>query len=275
MQRYRGTTFVIKYGGSFMDAPDPLPHMREIARDILFLHLTGIKPVIVHGGGKAITRAMEQAGLKPKFVSGLRVTDQATVRIVENVLSHQINPQIVQTLTEVGGAAVGFSGTQVFKCIKATVRTATGECIDPGFVGEVTAVDTQLIQQTLQSGTIPVISPTAIGPDQNVYNCNADVAAAQTAIALKARRLIYMTDVPGLMRDPKDPGTLIPHLAVAEVQSLKNQGVIASGMIPKVDSAVAAVRAGVEKVSFIDARMPHSILLEIFTDAGVGTEIVL
>ena len=272
LQRFRGHTFVIKYGGSFMDSPDAAVR-HSVARDIVFLAAAGIHPVVVHGGGKAITRAMEAAGLKATFVQGQRVTDEGAVKVVDQVLSREINPGVVQTLEGLGGKARGFAGTEIFRCQK--FFPAGDQAIDLGYVGEVIAVDTAPLQACIAGDCTPVISPTARGVDGKVYNCNADVAAAHTAIALKAKRLVFMSDVPGLMHDPQNPATLIPHLRSAEVDALKKKGVIDKGMIPKIDSAVAAVQAGVEKVSLVDGRVPHSVLLEIFTDAGVGTEVVL
>jgi len=271
--RFRGRTFVIKYGGSFMDSPDPA--LREgVARDVVFLAAAGIRPVVVHGGGKAITRAMEKAGLKASFVQGMRVTDEATAEVVERVLSCEINPEIVATINQLGGRARGFSGTELFQSRKLWLEDAAGEKVDGGFLGEVTAVKTEAVQDCLREGVTPVSSPTARGEDGRIYNCNADVAAAQMAIALKACRLIFMSDVPGVLRDAKDPATVISFLRVGEVDGLKKTGVIDQGMIPKVDSAVAALQAGVEKVSFVDGRVAHSMLLEIFTPEGLGTELI-
>jgi acetylglutamate kinase len=273
IQKFSGAAFVIKYGGSFMDSTDT--NVRNgVARDIVFLEAVEINPVVVHGGGKAITRAMELAGLKANFIQGQRLTDEATVKIVDDVLSRQINPDIVATIRTLGGAAQGFSGTEIFTCRKTWLRDASGQPQDIGFVGEVTKVNTAPLLKCIKQGITPVISPTARGEDGKIYNCNADVAAAQAAIALKAGRLVFMSDVPGLLRDPQDPATLIPHLRTSEVQSLKSSGVIDKGMIPKVDSAVAAIESGVEKVSFEDGRVEHAVLLEIFTDAGIGTEVV-
>jgi acetylglutamate kinase len=273
IQKFSGATFVIKYGGSFMDSTDT--NVRNgVARDIVFLEAVEINPVVVHGGGKAITRAMELAGLKANFIQGQRLTDEATVKIVDDVLSRQINPDIVATIRTLGGAAQGFSGTEIFTCRKTWLRDASGQPQGIGFVGEVTKVNTAPLLKCIRQGITPVISPTARGEDGKIYNCNADVAAAQAAIALKAGRLVFMSDVPGLLRDPQDPATLIPHLRTSEVQSLKSSGVIDKGMIPKVDSAVAAIESGVEKVSFVDGRVEHAVLLEIFTDAGIGTEVV-
>jgi acetylglutamate kinase len=273
IQKFSGATFVVKYGGSFMDSPEPEVR-NSVARDIVFLEAVEINPVVVHGGGKAITRAMEQAGLKANFIQGQRVTDQAAVQIVDDVLSRQINPEVVQAINSLGGVAKGFAGTDIFRCRRLLMKGAGGEEFDIGYVGEVVGVNVEPLLECVEQGITPVISPTARGEDGKVYNCNADVAAAQAAIALKARRLIFMSDVPGLMRDPKNPATLISTLRASEVAGLKQGGVIDKGMIPKVDSAVAAIKSGVEKVSFIDGRMPHSVLVEIFTDAGVGTEVV-
>lgn len=274
IQRFRSQIFVVKYGGSFMDSPDA--EVRNgVARDVVFLEAVGINPLVVHGGGKAITRAMEAAGLKANFVQGQRVTDEATAEVVEQVLSREINPEIVRTINSLGGKAKGFSGTEIFTCRKLHARGPKGEELDLGFVGEVFSVNTGPLRECIRRSITPVISPTARGEDGKIYNCNADVSAARTAIALKARRLVFMSDVPGLMRDPKDPATVIPHLKTSEVPGLKKAGIVDKGMIPKVDSAVAAIQSGVDKVSFVDGRVAHSVLLEIFTDAGVGTEVVL
>jgi acetylglutamate kinase len=274
IQRFRSQTFVVKYGGSFMDSPDPQVR-NGVARDIVFLEAVGINPVVVHGGGKAITRAMEAAGLKANFIQGQRVTDEATANVVEQVLSQEINPEIVRTINSLGGKAKGFAGSDIFSCRKLHVRGANGEELDIGYVGEVFKVNVEPLRECIRRSITPVISPTARGEDGKIYNCNADVSAAQTAITLKARRLVFMSDVPGLMRDPKDPSTVISTLKAAEVDGLKKAGIVDKGMIPKADSAVAAIQSGVDKVSFIDGRVQHSVLLEIFTDAGVGTEVVL
>jgi acetylglutamate kinase len=270
IQRFRSQIFVVKYGGSFMDSPDPEERHR-VARDIVFLEAVGINPVVVHGGGKAITRALEESGVKSQFVHGYRVTDEASAEIVDRVLSREINPEIVSAIAEFGGKARGLAGPEIFKCRKFSPETD----VDLGFVGEVSEVNVEPLRECIRRSVTPVISPTALGEDGKVYNCNADIAAAKTAIALKARRLVFMSDVPGLLRDPKDDASLLTHLAVSEVPKFRKTGVIGEGMIPKVDSAVSAIESGVEKVQFVDGRIPHSVLLEIFTDAGVGTEVVL
>ncbi|MFL6583967.1 MAG: acetylglutamate kinase [Chthoniobacterales bacterium] len=267
IQRFRNEVFVVKYGGSFMDSPSEEERDR-VAGDIVFLETVGINPVVVHGGGKAITRALERAGVQTRFVDGQRVTDASTVEVVERVLSHEINPEIVSAIAKLGGKAQGFSGTEIFRCRRFASK-------DLGFVGEVYEVEAAALRDCIRRGITPVVSPTARGDDGEIYNCNADIAAAQCAIALKARRLVYMSDVAGLLGNPADPQTLISHLRIEEVPELKERGVVDRGMVPKVDSAIRAIESGVEKVQFVDGRVPHSILLEIFTDAGVGTEVVV
>ncbi len=271
IQRFRSQIFVVKYGGSFMDSPDA-DERHRVARDIVFLEAVGINPVVVHGGGKAITRALEKTGTKSQFVHGYRVTDAASAEVVDRVLSREINPEIVQAIEAFGGKARGFAGPDIFRCRKFSVPNDEA---DLGFVGEVSEVNVEPLRECIRRSTTPVISPTALGEDGKVYNCNADIAAAKVAIALKARRLVFMSDVPGLLRDPKKSSSLLSHLAVSEVPKWRAKGVIGEGMIPKVDSAVAAIGSGVEKVQFVDGRIAHSVLLEIFTDAGVGTEVML
>jgi acetylglutamate kinase len=276
IQKFSGETFVVKYGGSFMDSPDA-EIRNSVARDIVFLEAVEINPVVVHGGGKAITRAMEKAGLTANFIQGQRVTDEATAQIVDQVLSREINPEVVKAINALGGQAVGFAGPDIFKCRKLWLddKENPGKKIDVGYVGEVIEVNVAPLKECIWCGHTPVISPTARGEDGKIYNCNADVAAAMTAIALNAKRLVFMSDVPGLMRDPKDVSTVIAHLQTGEVPALKAAGIVDKGMIPKVDSAVAAIKAGVEKVSFVDGRVPHAVMLEIFTDQGVGTVVAL
>jgi acetylglutamate kinase len=240
-----------------------------VARDVVFLEAVEINPVVVHGGGKRINKALAAAGVESRFVNGLRYTDAATVEVVDRVLSTEINPEIVDLINSLGGVAKGFAGTEIFTCKK---HARDGE--DYGFVGEVIGVNTAPLEECIAHGITPVISPTARDADGQVYNCNADLAAAQAAIALAAKRLVFMTDVRGLLRDPNDDATLISHLDIAEVDELKQAGIIATGMIPKVDSAVTAINAGVDKVALVNGQIHHAVLLEIFTDKGVGTEIV-
>ena len=273
IQKFRGSTFVVKYGGSFMDDADPAGRER-VAGDIAFLAAVGIQVVVVHGGGKAITRAMDKAGLKAEFRGGMRVTDAETVRIVERTLNEEINGEICSLLAQRGANPLGMPGNAVNLCERMTVRDEQGKPVDVGFVGDIKFVKTKLIKKALADGHLPVISPIALDAEDRPHNTNADVAAAAVAAALRARRLIFMSDVPGLLADPRDPSSLIPTLRIGEVDELKRKGVVAGGMIPKVDSAVAALRDGVRRVHFIDGRLPHSLLLEIFTDKGIGTEIV-
>lgn len=273
IQKFRGSTFVVKYGGSFMD--DPSPEGRDrVATDIAFLAAVGIQVVVVHGGGKAITRAMETAGIKSEFRGGMRVTDAATVKIVEDTLNKEINGQICDSLRARGANPLGMPGNHVNLCEKLLGTDEEGNPIDIGFVGDIKFVKAKLIKKALADGFLPVVSPMALDGDDQPYNTNADVAAAAIANSLRARRLIFMSDVPGLLADAKDPSTLITTLKVSEVDELKKKGVIAGGMIPKVDSAVKALKEGVRRVHFIDGRVPHSLLLEVFTDKGIGTEIV-
>lgn len=273
IQRFHDSIFVVKYGGSFMDSDDP--EVRErVAADIVFLNSVGIKVVVVHGGGKAISRAMERSGIVPQWRNGIRVTDEKTIRIVESTLNNEINADICAMIARRNGDALGMPGNLVNLCEKMTARDDDGNAVDLGFVGEIKSVKTKLIKKALAEGKIPVISPIALDENDRPYNTNADAAASAVASALKARRLVFMSDVPGLLANPKDPSTLISTLRVHEVPELKRTGVISAGMIPKVDSAVRALQSGVRRVHFIDGRTPHSLLLEIFTDKGVGTEII-
>src|SRR3954470_7442083 len=272
IQDFHGSTFVVKYGGSFMDDPDPTVRT-SVATDIAFLSAVGINVVVVHGGGKAISRAMDEAGLKPNFVNGLRVTDEATIAIVKKTLDEVVNKDVCDTLRAVRANPKGLPGDTVIVCEKLTVDD-DGKSIDLGYVGDVTEVKVKLIKKEIAEGFMPVISPVAEGYDGKPYNVNADTVAGRVASALRARRLVYMSDVPGLLADPKNPASLISSLKVGEVEGLKKKGVIDKGMRPKVQSAVRALEEGVQRVHFVDGRMPHSLLLEIFTDKGIGREVV-
>jgi acetylglutamate kinase len=272
IQDFRGSIFVVKYGGSFMDDPDPTMRQR-VATDIAFLAAVGIHVVVVHGGGKAISRAMEGSGLKANFVNGLRVTDEATIAIVKKTLDEVVNKDVCDILRAVRANPKGMPGDSVLVCEKLTVDD-DGKPVDLGYVGDVTEVKVKMIKKEIAEGFMPVISPVAEGLDGKPYNVNADVAAGRVASALRARRLVYMSDVPGLLADFKNPETLISTVKVSEVDGLKKKGIVDKGMRPKVQSAVRALEEGVQRVHFIDGRMPHSLLLEIFTDKGVGTEIV-
>jgi acetylglutamate kinase len=272
IQDFRGSTFVVKYGGSFMDDPDPTARTR-VAHDIAFFAAVGINIVVVHGGGKAITRAMEQSGLKANFVNGLRVTDEATIAVVKKTLDEIVNREVCDAIISAKGKPKGLPGDSVLVCQKLTADD-DGRELDLGYVGDVTEVKVKLIKKEISEGYVPVISPVAEGYDGKPYNVNADLVAGRVASALRARRLVYMSDVPGLLANPSDASTLISTLKVSQVDELKKKGVIDKGMRPKVQSAIRALQDGVQRVHFIDGRLPHSLLLEIFTDTGIGTEIV-
>ena len=272
IQDFRGSIFVIKYGGSFMDDPDPTVRTR-VAYDIAFLAAVGINVVVVHGGGKAITKAMEASGLKASFVNGLRVTDEATIAVVKKTLDEVVNKDVCGAITIAQGRPLGMPGDSVLVCEKLTTDD-DGRPVDLGFVGDVTEVKVKMIKKEIGEGFIPVISPVAEGHDGKPYNVNADLAAGRVASALRARRLVYMSDVPGLLADPRNPESLISTLKTSQVDELKKAGVIDKGMRPKVQSAIRALAEGVQRVHFIDGRLEHSLLLEIFTDKGTGTEIV-
>lgn len=272
IQDFRGSTFVIKYGGSFMDDPDPVARAR-VAYDIAFLAGVGINVVVVHGGGKAITKAMESSGLKANFVNGLRLTDEATIAVVKKTLDEVVNKDVCDALATARAKPKGMPGDTVLVCQKLTTDD-DGNAIDLGYVGDVTEVKVKLIKKEIADGFVPVISPVAEGYDGKPYNVNADLAAGRVASALRARRLVYMSDVPGLLSNPPDPESLISTLKTNQVEDLKKKGIIDKGMRPKVQSAIRALQEGVQRVHFIDGRLSHSLLLEIFTDKGIGTEIV-
>ena len=267
VRRFRGSVFVVKYGGSFMDSPDSAVRT-GVARDLVFLNFVGIKVVVVHGGGKAVTRSLAEKGIEATFVDGLRVTDRETIQVVDDVLNGQVNEEVASFVSSHECGVKRIPGKEVLACHKLINEP------DLGFVGEINSVRTEAIQDALDNGLMPILSSTASDGSGQCFNVNADTAAAKIAIALKARRLVYLSDVPGLLRNPEDPASLLSSLPVHQVDPLKEEGVIAKGMLPKVNSAVEALNSGVNRVHFIDGRLPHSILLEIFTDEGIGTEIV-
>jgi acetylglutamate kinase len=272
VQRFRDAIFVVKYGGAFMDDADPKVRTR-VATDIAFLAAVGIKVVVVHGGGKAITRALKESKVETRFEHGLRVTDAETVKIVDYTLNKVVNLDICEILQAKNARPLSIPGNNILVCDKKEVQVDE-ETLDLGFVGETHTVKTKIIKKALNDGYIPIISPIACDEDGQVYNTNADAAAGRVAAALRARRLVYLCDVPGLMRDISEPASLISTLQVDEVSGLVKDGTISKGMIPKTDSAVEALKNGVHRVHFIHGEQPHSLLLEIFTDKGVGTEIV-
>lgn len=272
IQRFRGQTFVVKYGGAAMEEDQIVD---RFLRDLVFLEAVGINPVLVHGGGKAITARMREAGLKPQFVNGLRVTDETSISIVEETLDKDINPKIVETIVKFGGKAQGFSGKSVFIARKlGPQRKENGEQVDIGFVGEAARIDIANVRSVIKDEVVPVISPIGADEDGMVLNINADVAAAALASAIKAAKLIYVSDVPGIMRNPNSRDSLIPTVHSEQIDQLIKQKVIDGGMIPKVQSAAEALRSGVEKIHMIGGNIQHCLLLEIFTNSGIGTEIV-
>ena len=272
IQRFRGQTFVVKYGGAAMEEDQIVD---RFLRDIVFLEAVGINPVLVHGGGKVITARMREAGLKPQFINGLRVTDEKSISIVEETLDNDINPKIVETIVKFGGKAQGFSGKSVFIARRlGPQRKENGEQVDIGFVGEAARIDIGNISSAIKDDVVPVISPIGADEDGLVLNINADVAAAALASEIKAAKLIYVSDVPGIMRDPTSNDSLIPTVHSQQIEALIKHKVIDGGMIPKVQSAAEALRSGVEKIHMIGGNIHHCLLLEIFTNSGIGTEIV-
>ncbi|MBP82518.1 MAG: acetylglutamate kinase [Verrucomicrobiales bacterium] len=273
LQEFRGKTFLIKVGGSAMDDP---ALVRRLLRDVVFMEVAGINPVIVHGGGKAISAAMHESGLEAKFVGGQRVTTDAAMEIVEKTLSGKINRGLVQGIESFGGRAIGVAGNETFIGQRLTGWSdEENREVELGRVGRVTGFDLSKIHAALASEIVPVVSPVASEEGTKLsLNVNADLAASALAAELKASKLVYLSDVLGLMRDPSDQSTLIDSLNVEEAEGLIGGGVISGGMIPKVRSSVEAINAGVGKIHMVDGRISHSLLLEIFTEKGIGTEIV-
>lgn len=262
IQKYTGKIVVIKYGGNAM-INDTLKN--SVVRDIILLELIGVKVVLVHGGGPEITDMLKKIGKETEFVNGLRVTDKETVDIAQMVLAGKVNKSIVNMIECCGGKAIGLSG------IDGHMITAKIKNIDLGFVGEITDINANPILDVIEKGYIPVISTIACDNDGNVYNVNADTAAAKIAGNLKAESLISLTDITGILRDKDDPETLISHITTSECKELIANGIIKDGMIPKVECCTDAIAEGVKKVFIIDGRIPHSILIETLTDEGIGT----
>lgn len=272
IQRFRDSIFVVKYGGAFMDDADSEIRTR-VATDIAFLHATGIKVVVVHGGGKAITRALNESMLETRFEHGLRVTDSDSIKVVDHTLNKIVNLEICEILQNKNAKPISIPGNNILVCDKKQIEV-DGKTIDLGFVGETHTVKTKIIKKALNDGYIPIVSSIACDEDGQIYNTNADEAAGQVATALRARRLVYLCDVPGLMRNMDEPESLISSLKAEEVAALIANGTISKGMIPKTNSAVKALANGVQRVHLVNGEQEHSLLLEIFTDKGVGTEIV-
>jgi acetylglutamate kinase len=272
IQRFRGETIVVKFGGSSMDNPDIV---RDILEDIAFMSCVGMRPVIVHGGGKAINARLKKQGLQAAFLKGLRVTDAATMDIVEQVLNREVNPALVETLNGLGCKARGIHGEDIITVHKHTAEDPdTGAVLDWGYVGSITRVDELPVKAYLEADITPVLTPLGADADRQIHNINADAAAAALAERLQARKLVFLSDVPGLLADPNDRQSLMSTLRLSEVENLVDRGIIGGGMLPKISGALKALKAGVRKTHIIDAALPHSLLLELFTDQGVGTEIL-
>lgn len=267
IQRYNGKIIVVKYGGNAMTNED----LKDaVMSDIVLLSLVGIKVVLVHGGGPEINDMLKRVGIESKFINGLRYTDEATVDIVKMVLSGKVNKELVSHLIQHGGKALGLCGIDGGMI---TAHKMEGEA-DLGYVGEIVDVNTTPIHDALNNGYIPVIATVACDENAQTYNINADTAASRIAAELGAENLILMTDIVGLLSDKDDSSTLIPTVQVSEVPFMKRQGIISGGMIPKIDCCVEAVRRGVKKTCIIDGRVPHSILIELLSNEGIGTQFV-
>lgn len=262
IQKYHDKIIVVKYGGNAMISEDL---KMQVMEDIVLLWLIGVKPVLVHGGGPEISEMLKKVGKESVFVDGLRVTDKETAEIVQMVLAGKINKQLVNLLGEHGGNAVGISGIDGH-LIEAEVKDER-----LGFVGEITNVNVQPILDLLEKGYIPVVSTVGCDNEGNVYNINADTAASYIAGAMKAERLITMTDIPGILRDVNDPDSIIKRVNVKEARQLFEDGIVTGGMIPKVECCIEAVERGVRRVTILDGRVPHAVLLELLTDEGAGT----
>lgn len=264
---FYGKRVVIKYGGAAM-VEDNLKE--KVMQDIVLMKYVGMNPIVVHGGGPEINQMLKRLDIRSEFVSGLRVTDAKTMEIVEMVLGGKVNKEIVSGLNASGGRAIGISGKDDH-FIEAAPIDPGGQM---GFVGQVTKINPGIIETMIDNGYIPVIAPIGIGPEQETYNINADLVAAAIAVAINADKLVLLTDVPGLLKDPANPNSLISILAISEVDDLIKSGIIAGGMLPKVDCCVESVKGGVGRTHIIDGRVPHSLLLEIFTRQGIGTMVV-
>ena len=265
IKQFSGGTVVIKYGGSAM-VDDRL--RETFADDVALLHLVGIKPVIVHGGGPQISRAMGQAGIEPQWRDGLRVTDQETIRVVQSTLAGEINPDIVRLINAHGALAAGING------LDGNLFEARPRDRELGFVGEVSSVNPAILTGLQAQGYVPVVAPLARGEDGQTYNLNADTAAGALANALGARKLVYLTDVEGLYRDLGDEGSLISKLSAAELRGVVASGSASAGMLPKLESCISAVEEGVARAHILDGRVQHALLLEIFTPEGIGTMVL-
>ncbi len=273
IQRFKDTITVIKLGGSVLEDEDALRHLLV---DIVFMRSVGMRPVVVHGGGAAISRAMDEAGLEPRFIQGRRYTDDATRDIVERILAYELNHHLADRIEQFGGRSepLNFRTTNVLHGERMTLEGDGGATLDLGHVGRVTSVERATIENLCYAGSVPVIPSMALGPDGGKLNVNADTAATAVAVALGAEKLVFLSDVNGVRRDKNDPNSLIHSLSIDEARELIRSGVVERGMIPKLEACLEPLSRGVRKVHIIDGRLRHSLLLEIYTNTGVGTEIV-
>lgn len=267
IQRFNRKVIVVKYGGSAM-VDDTLKE--HVIQDVTLLKLVGFKPIIVHGGGKEISKWVSKVGMKPQFVNGLRVTDEETMELAEMVLG-KVNKNLVQLVESLGVRAIGLSGKDG-KLLSVKKKFADGE--DIGYVGDVKDVNARILYDLLEKDFLPVIAPIGLDDDYNTYNINADDAACAIARAMRAEKLAFLTDIEGVYKDPKDPETLISELKVSEARALMDEGYIGGGMLPKLYNCVEAIEHGVSRVHILDGRIPHCLLLEIFTNKGIGTAIL-
>jgi acetylglutamate kinase len=274
IQRFRGKYVVIKFGGSALEETEAV---KAFLTDVIFMSTVGMKPILVHGGGKAISQAMKDAGIEPRFVQGRRYTDEQAIDIVASVLAGEICKSLVDEINSRNGHAVAlnYQAQNVLIGKKLTLRDERGEPVDLGRVGEVFDINKELLRRTCDNGVIPVIPSVAVDREGRLLNVNADTAAAQVAGLLGAEKLMFLSDVPGICRDKDDLNTLIRHVDGDGCRQLIQEGVVEAGMVPKVEAALEALASGVRKVHIVDGRTPHSILLEIYSDTGIGTEIVL
>ena len=272
IQEFRGSIVVVKFGGSAME--DPVS-TRSVLRDIVFMECAGMKPIVVHGGGKAISAQLKQAGVETRFINGLRYTCERTISIVNDVLHKTVNAHLVSAMRELNGSPRAVSGRDVLRAERVrTIDPDTGREADLGFVGRVVNVDTEQLRWVLNRGEVPIVTPLARDMNGQIFNINADMAACEVAAQIKADKLVFLSDVPGVLRDPADESSLVSTIRRDQVEAFVEQGILSGGMVPKIRSAAAALDAGTHKVHLIDGRIQHSLLLEIFTDRGVGTQII-
>ncbi|MCK4401890.1 acetylglutamate kinase [bacterium] len=267
IKKFHGKKVVIKYGGSAMEHEEI---KKAVMQDIVFMKYVGMNPIIIHGGGNAINEALKKRGKKSQFVDGLRVTDKETIQVVEQVLVGKVNKEIVSLINKSGGKALGINGKSESLITAAKLKANK----DLGFVGQITKIQPGKLDELCSQGIIPVIAPLGLGENGETYNINADTVASEIAAALRAEKLVLLTDVPGILKDKSDAESIMSTLKISEIKVLKKRAIITGGMIPKIHACEKALNAGVKKSHIIDGRILHSLLLEIFTDKGIGTELI-